>query len=129
MKRGIARRNWRCNFCPATARMKPSVRWKNEPVRAPSRTHADVESEQARKSWQKLPLCARRCGQHQAHNLLTCSVSARLLANRLTIDYQIPPDHAIEWHGLGRAIAAHETLWSSLCFAFIALLIVEYCEH
>ncbi len=33
VKRGIARRNWRCNFRPAIARMKPSVRWKNEPVR------------------------------------------------------------------------------------------------
>ncbi len=30
---------------------------------------------------------------------------------------QIPPDHAIEWHGLGRAIAAHETPRSSLCLS------------
>ena len=28
VKRGIARRNWRCNFCPATAWIKPSVRGK-----------------------------------------------------------------------------------------------------
>jgi hypothetical protein len=33
---------------------------------------------------------------------------------------QILPDHAIEWHGLGGAIATHETLRSSLCIAFVA---------
>ena len=50
VKRGIARRNWRCNFRPAIAQMKPSVRWKNEPVQAPSQTHADVELERAGES-------------------------------------------------------------------------------
>ena len=56
--------------------------------------------------------------QHRAHNLLTHSVSARLLASRLTIQIiEIPPDHAIEWHGLGRVIAANETLRSSLCLS------------
>ena len=68
--------------------------------------------------------------QHRAHNLLTRSMSTRLLANRLMISIiEIPPDHAIGWHGLGGAIAAHETSWSSLTLAFVALLIVEYREH
>ena len=39
VKRGIAQRK--------IAQMKQSIRWKIEPVQAPSRTHADVESEQA----------------------------------------------------------------------------------
>jgi hypothetical protein len=30
---------------------------------------------------------------------------------------EIPPDHAIEWHGLGGAIAANETSRSSLCLS------------
>jgi len=47
VKRGIAWRNWRCNFCRATARMKPSVSWKNEPIQTSSQTHADVELERA----------------------------------------------------------------------------------
>jgi hypothetical protein len=57
-----------------------------------------------RASGGKVRVWVRCCVQHRAHNLLTCSVSAHLLANRLTIDYQIPPDHAIKWHSLGGAI-------------------------
>jgi hypothetical protein len=55
-----------------------------------------------------------------------------LLASRLTIlIIKIPPDHVIEWHGLGGAIAANETSRSSLSLAFVALLmlIVEYRER
>ncbi len=46
----VKRRNWRCNFRPAIAWMKPSVHWKNEPVRAPSQTHANVELERVGES-------------------------------------------------------------------------------
>ena len=46
-ERGIAQRNWRCNFCRATAWMKPSVSWKNKLIQTPSQTHANVESEWA----------------------------------------------------------------------------------
>ncbi len=34
---------------------------------------------------------------------------------------EMPPDHAIEWHGLGGAIAAHETSRSSLCLSLHSL--------
>jgi hypothetical protein len=61
VKRGIMRRNWRCNFCRATARVIPSIGigWKNEPVQTLSQTHADVELEQAGESWSMCEvLCA-----------------------------------------------------------------------
>ncbi len=118
VKGGIAQRNWRCNFRPAIARMKPSVRWKNEPARAPSRAHADVESE---RGGRKVGVCVRCCAQHRAHNLLTRSVSACLLASRLTI-YRLsntagPCCYRMAWPRRG-GIAAHETSWSSLSLAF-----------
>ena len=43
-----------------------------------------------------------------------------MLANRSTIKIiEILPDHAIKWHGLGVAIAAHKTSRSSLCIVYL----------
>ena len=43
-----------------------------------------------------------------------------MLPNRSTIKIiKILPDHAIKWHGLGGAIAAHKTSWSSLCIVYL----------
>jgi len=48
----------------------------------------------------KVGVCVRCCVQHRAYNLLTCSVSARLLASRLTM-YRLSntagPCHQMTW--------------------------------
>ncbi len=99
-EREIAHRNWWCNFHPATARIKPSERHIGRPKPAiceasvSAATMTDI-SESSDRRTQRQPIagstwrlpervCVRCCVQHRAHNLLTGSMSARLLANRLT---------------------------------------------
>jgi hypothetical protein len=57
--------------------------WKEELVELLSWAHADVglmwgqtDLSKWGKSWQLLPICARCCVQHRAHNLLTRSLRA-----------------------------------------------------
>ncbi len=100
-EREITPRNWLCNFRPATAQIKPSERHIGRPkpaiceasVSAATMTDISELSDRRTRSqpivgstWRLLErVCVRCCVQNRAHNLLTCSVSTHLLANRLRI--------------------------------------------
>ena len=94
-EREIARRNWWCNFRPATARIKPSERHIGRPKPAiceasvSAATMTDILESSYRRTqsqpiggstW-RLPerICVRCCVQHQAHNLLNRAAGNRLL--------------------------------------------------
>ena len=111
-KRGIARRNWRCNF--VEQRSDETERQLKERARSISFSNTCRCGVGA--SGGKVGVCVRCCVQHRAHNLLTWSVSTSLLANRFMIQIiEIPPDHSTKcWHGLGRAIVGDLAI-ISLC--------------
>jgi len=94
-ERKIARRNWWCNFRPATARIKPSERHIGRPkpaiceasVSAAMMTDISESSDRRTRSqpivgstW-RLPerVCVRCCVQHRVHNLLNRAAGNRLL--------------------------------------------------
>jgi hypothetical protein len=89
--REIAHRNWWCNFCPATAWIKPSIGHPKPAIGKASvsaATMTDIlesnrrtQSQPIAGSTWRLPkqVCVRCCVQYQAHNLLNCAAGIHLL--------------------------------------------------
>jgi len=96
-EREIARRNWWCNFRPATARIKPSERHIGRPKPAiceasvSAATMTDISESSDRRtqsqpiasSTGRLPkrVCVRRCVQHRPHNMLNCAAGTLTRVN------------------------------------------------
>jgi hypothetical protein len=97
--REIAHRNWWCNFCPATAWIKPSISdVQTEHIGHPkpaigkasvsAATMTDISESNRRTQSQPIAgstwhlpkrVCVRCCVQHRVHNLLHCAAGTRLL--------------------------------------------------